>query len=280
MRRLSQYFAGCLIAWLVCLTALPAWAAITYVGGRVLAAAGTTSEWNFGLGSLTGGSDATPAVGDLVVVAYCTGSTVDRTLTIKDAAGGTDYTLIGSEQFGNDTNATNMRVAYKFMTGSVDTNVYFSETVTGGTGSLADAGTAMYFVLRGVNATPLEQAAQQGTGINTHLVDPGSITPTTTGTFIFVVGCGAMSTGGTYTQADLSDFKPNTSADTVDSSIGGGYLAWTSGAYSPATFAGGGSDTVSNSYAWTMVAFAPAAEAASTGSNNCGALMLLGVGGC
>lgn len=234
--------------------------AITYVGSRIVGAAGTTSEWNFGLGSLTGGSDATPSIGDLVVVAYCTASATDRTLTIKDSAGGTDYTLIGSELFASDSNGLNMRVAYKFMTGSVDTNVYFSETVNGGTGALTDAGAAMYFVLRGVHATPLEQAAQQGTGTNTHLVNPGGITPTTPGTYIFVVGAGSAALGGAFTQGDLTNFQTNTFADTVDASIGGGHLAWTSGAYNPATFGGGGTDNVNNSYAWTIAAFAPASS--------------------
>lgn len=269
-----KYLISSLISTLVCLTTMPAWA-ITYVGGRVVGTAGTTSEWNFGLGSLTGGSDATPSPGDLVVITYCVASNADRSLLIRDAAGGTNYTTIGSEQLSADAFVTNMLVAYKFMPDPVDAQVYFSESVSGGTGNVADAGTAHMFVLRGVHATPLEQAAQQGTGINTHLVDPGGITPTTAGTYIYVAGCGALATGGSYTQGDLTDFKVNTIADTHDSDVGAGYLAWTSGTYNPATFAAGGTDNVNNSYAWTMVAFAPAA----TGTCR-GALMLTGSGGC
>lgn len=259
-----RYLFGCLISLLICLTAMPSWAGITYVGGKVVATAGTTSEWNTTLGSLTGGSDATPSPGDLVVATYCDALNTNLTLSIKDAAGGTNYALIGSQQYSNDIYDTVMRVAYKVMSDPVDTNVYFSETVTGGTGSANFPGSAHIAVFRGVHATPLEQAAQQGTGLNTILVNPGSITPTTAGTYVYVVGCGATDVGGVFTQGDLSDFKTTSQVDAHDSVIGGGYLAWSSGAYSPATFGGGGTDNTSNSYAWTIAAFAPAAAGTVT----------------
>lgn len=273
---------GLFISLLVCLTAFPSWAAIVYVGARTFSTVGVTSVQNVALTSLTGGTDTAPLAGDFVVVAWCVSgnATPDRALTIK-TPGGTDYTLIGSELFANDGNTTNLRVAYMVMPGTPETSVDLSEVATGGTGALTDGGTASIFVLRGVHATPLEQAAQQAAVLNTMIVNPGSITPTTAGTIIFVVGCGSNSIGAVYTSSDLTDFRSSTIADSTDSNIGAGYLAWTAGSFDPATWGGGGTDGVSMSNAWTVVAFAPAAEAAgSSDVNNCGALMLLGVRGC
>lgn len=283
-----RYFFGCLIslvAWaraiffagltalLVCLTALPSWAAITYVGAQAAGIAGTTSAQTITF-ALTGGSDAAPAIGDLVVVTWCVTGAADHSLLIRNSSA-TNYTLVGSELYANDVYDTDMRVAYRVMPDPVETDVVLSETPTGGTASALNAGSYHIFVLRGVHATPLEQAAQQGTGLNTSLVDPGDMTPTTAGTFIYVSGCGALANGGSYTQADLTDFRAASGVDNNDSNVGAGYLAWTSGTYSPATFAAGGSDAVDNSHAWTIVAFAPAA------SSTCrGAVMLMGVGGC
>ena len=267
---------GLLIPLLVFLTALPSWAAMEYVGAQTGSFAGTTSAQTITFTSLTGGLAAAPAVGDIVVVTYCVGgfATADITLSIKNT-GATDYTLIGSELFANDSNTTNMRVAYRVMPDPVETQLVLSETVSGGTGALTDSGIYSIFVLRGQHATPLEQAAVQGTAINTRIVNPGDITPTTAGTYIYVAGCGAGSLGGTYTSSDLTDFRAITVADSTDANIGTGYLAWSSGTFSAATFGDGGTDTISDSNAWTIAAFAPAASAAATGMTGCGAAMIL-----
>lgn len=281
MKTLFRYFTGCLIAGLVCLTATPSWA-ISYVGGDVLGYVGQTgAAISKSLTGLAGGSDAAPVDGDLVIVSWCVAgnATPDRALTIK-TTGGTDYTLLGSEMFANDGNTTNLRVAYRFMTATPDTTVEVSEAVAAGTGAVTDAGAIHIGVFRSVNATPLEQAVQLNAVLNTMVVDPGSITPTTTGTYIYVVGCGSNSIGAVHTSGDLTDFRSATAADNTDATIGGGYHAWTSGTFSPATYGGGGTDGVSMSHAWLIVALAPAAAVEGFGGSNCGALMLLGVGGC
>ncbi len=275
---------GLLISLLVCLTAFPVWA-IDYVGSRIVSTAGTTSAWNAGInGGLTGGIDDHASAGDLVVATYCVGgfATADKTLSIKNSSA-VDYTLIGSEQFANDSNTTNLRMAYRVMPSPVETELVLSETVNGGTGAVTDSGIVHIFVLRNVHATPLEQAAVQNTAINTRIINPGDITPLATTTFTLVAGCGAGAAGGTYTSSDLTDFKAGTVVDSTDISIGAGYLTGTTSPLSPATFGGGGSDTISDSYAVTIAAFATVAVAASAaGPTGCGAaLILLGKGaGC
>lgn len=267
-----------LMALLIFLVACPSWAATTYVGGQVGGFAGTTSAQTIPF-ALSGGSDATPQAGDTVIASYCVGNNVDLTFAIRNT-GATDYTAFGTELYRDDSSDANLRTAYRVMPGTPETDIVFTETVTGGTGTIADAGSYLIQVFRGVHATPLEQAVQEGTGINTIIVNPGGLTPTTTGTVVYVVGCGALSTGVTYTSSDLTAFLTTNTVDTIDASIGGGYFEWTSGAFNPATFGIVGSDSAFASYAWHIVALAPAADAPAAAGSPCGALMLLGVRGC
>src|SRR3990167_5514812 len=151
--------------------------AIAYVGGRTAGFAGTTSTQTVSLGSLTGGDtgDTTPQAGDLVVVSYAVGSTVNRNMTISTPSGGAAYTLIGTELTASDTFDANLRCAYKFMGGTPDTNVTLSQT-----GSLSDAGRYTIDVFRGIDpTTPLDVAAVTATGTSSSAVNPGAITPTT-----------------------------------------------------------------------------------------------------
>ena len=236
---------------------------ITLVGSQTAGIAGTNTAQTITF-ALTGGSNTVPQAGDLVIVSYAIAGTSDLNLTIK-TAGAVDYTLLGTEQYRDDTNDANMRTAYRVMPGTPDTTVVLSETA-GGTGSTNNGGSYTVFVYRGVHATLLEQAVQQGVQFDTMLVNPGSITPTTTGTLIHVVGSGAIGTGGVYTSGDLTGFISATSVAVSDSNIGAGYKAWTSGAFDPAAFGGGGTDTTLGSAAWMVIALAPAA-ATSTRPN-------------
>lgn len=265
-----------LILALMLLVSSPAYAAITYVGGQTGSFLGTTSAQTINF-ALTGGLAAVPATGDLIIVSYAVGTTSDLTFIIKTPAGA-NYTLFGTELHVAESADTNLRVAYLVASGTPETQVELSETVTGGTASIDNGGAYSIHVFRGVHATPLEQAVQQGTAINTQTVDPGSITPTTAGTVIYVVGgAGLNTTGGVYTSSDLTAFLSSTIGDVRDAQVGAGYFAWTSGAFSPATFGGGGASDVQNGHAWMIVALAPAAGGGATCN---GGLTLLGVGGC
>jgi hypothetical protein len=229
---------------------------IGYVGGQVGGFAGTVSntDVSFNLSNGIGAALAVPQAGDLVVISFCVGSTADRTLSITNTAG-TAYTLIGSELYADDTFDANLRVAYRFMPGTPETDFRFA----GGTGNAADAGRYTVQVFRGVDtSTTLDVAAVTATGINTRLVNPPSITPTTVGSVIVVVGGAASSTGGTFTTTGLEDFIAGSTADTNDAQIGSGWRRWTSGAYDHGAFTAGGTDTTNDSWASVVFALRPA----------------------
>lgn len=254
-----------------------AWAGISYVGGQCGGFAGTTTDQVITF-TLTGGSDAAPLVGDFVIGAYTIATNNVDSVMIIDAPDTTDYTLLGTELYANDANDTNLRTAYRVMPNPTETTLTLSAT-GGGTGSVAQAGAYCIKVYRGVHATPLEQAVASGTAIDTVLVDPGSLTPTTTGTWVITVGGGA--TGGTngfaYSSSDLTAFQEGRADDNNSAQIGAGHTVWTSGAVAPATWTWAGSDSTFNSHAWSMIALKPASVA---GGGCTGAHTLMGVGGC
>lgn len=227
---------------------------IQYVGGQGAGFAGTTTNQTITF-NLTNGLATTPAAGDLVIVTFCTGSVADRTLDIE-TTGATNYTLIGSELYSNDTEDTNMRVAYRFMPGTPETQFRFA----GGSGDNADAGRWSVHVYRGVDSgTPLDVAAVtvSAAAQSTRLVNPGAITPTTAGAWLQISGCGAGAAGGTYTTNYLKDIRAGSTADTHDALIATGYREWTSGEYDPAVYTGGGTDNANDSYAAVTIALRP-----------------------
>lgn len=222
---------------------------ISYVGGQANGRAGSTSTTAVTF-AFTGGSASVPAAGDLVVIALSTGSTVDRDLAIS---GYTEIT--GTDIYADDTIDTNLAVFYKFMGGTPDTTVTIPST-----GSIADAQRWDIRCFRNVDAsTPIDVSAVTATGINSRLANPGSITPTTTGAVVYVVGAAAGGTGGTFTNSNsLTAWLAGNSVDTQDAMMGAGYYTgWTSGAYDPAAFTGGGTDTTSDSWAAVCVALRP-----------------------
>jgi hypothetical protein len=127
--------------------------------------------------------------------------------------------------------ATNLRVAYKFITS--DTTVTF-----GPTGSTADAGAMAVYVFRGVNvSTPLDVTPTTATGSGSAAANPPSITPVTGGSYIVCVGSHGSASGAVFTSSDLTDFITVTSSDTNDGTIGiGHYTDWASGAFDAAAF--------------------------------------------
>jgi hypothetical protein len=228
---------------------------IEFVGYAFYSKANGVNETNdIALNSgLTGGIAAAVSNGDLVVAVYSTGSIADRTLSITD--GSTPYTLIGSELYSNDAVDTNLRVAYKFVSG--DTLTRF-----GTQGDANDGGVTAVYVFRGVDqSSPLDVAAVTATAINSVLANPPAITPVTPGAWILAIGAGAfVGFPNTFTSPDLSGFQsrhgPNTSYDSV---LGIGYKNdWTSGAFNPAQFTFSDSDDGDNSWAAMTLALRPA----------------------
>lgn len=237
---------------------------ISYVGGQVGGFLGTLSDQTITF-ALTGGLASVPAANDLVVVSYiiATGSAADLALTIRNASA-MDYTLAGSELYqagsGNAKN-TNLRVAYRFMPGTPETTCVLSNTTDTGW-----PGTYTIHVYRGVDTnTPMDVTVATATGQSTHIANPPAITPVTTGAWIQAIGAGASTAGvAVFTSSDLSGFISNAQIDDKESVIGSGYKSdWTSGAFDPAVFAGGGSDAGGDSWAAVTLALRPAVAGGS-----------------
>lgn len=226
---------------------------IEFVGAATDTKAGATSgNSTIALNSgLTGGTRSGVQNGDLVIAFFASWSTVDRTLSITD--GTNPYTLIATELLGNDTTKTNLRVAYKFVSGDTDTRF-------GPTGATSDTGAMGVFVFSGVNsATPLDVAATTATGLNSPIADPPSITPSTAGAHIICIGAGAHSAGlQPYSSSDFDAFVSVQADLTRDISVGIGRKAWTSGKFNPAAYSWSGFNDPSYSWAAMSVALRPA----------------------
>lgn len=219
---------------------------IEYVGGYTTGFVGQTTDITitFG-GNLTGGLAASASAGDLVVVYFGTGSTVDRDLVVSG------YTEV-AEIYANDTVDTNLVVAYKFMGPVPDTTF----VLTGGTLDTLDAGAVAVQVWRNVNpTTPMDVTGTTATGTNSVLCNPPAITPTTAGAYIVAGGAGGHNAGAqTFSSSDLDGFISSGGNATNDATIGLGYKKWTTGSFNPAAFTFSG--TSSTSYSWAAVTLA------------------------
>jgi hypothetical protein len=231
--------------------------AIQYVGGRTVAFEGTTSNVTVSLsGTLTGGSNTSPSVGDFVIVYFGTGSTADRNLVIGSAS--IPYTEV-TELHANSTFDTNLAVAYRRLTGASFDTIFL--TFTGGSLSTNDAGAAIVQVWRGVDAvTPLDVTSTTATTTNSVLCDPPAITPITRGAIIISGGAGAHNEGGgqTFSSSDLTGFTSVGQGDTNDVTIGVGYKIWIFGSFDPAQFTFSETDSTSFSSASVTLALRPA----------------------
>jgi hypothetical protein len=217
--------------------------AIQYVGGYVQGVVGTAANVTIPLTSLTGGLATAPAAGDIVIVYFATGSTVNRNLVVAG------YTVV-ADLYADDTYDTNLEVAYKINTGSLsDTSI----TLTGGTFSTADAGTVAIQVFRGeFNTYGISNT--NATGANGGRPNPASITPTVEGSVVVAGGASAHNGGTlTFTSSDLTDFITAGANGTYDSTVGMGYHQWVSGAFDPAQFGGGTTSTAASWAAVTML---------------------------
>ena len=199
---------------------------IQYVGGYVIGRTGDVDDIDISLTGLTGGIASAPAAGDFVLIYWCTTSTTTNTIS--------GYTSIATA-FGNGTTQSGIRASYKFMPSTPDT----SATVTGGTGSIANAGAAYVSVWRAVDTTnPMDVTATTSFSTNSVLANPPAITPVTTGAIVVAGGAGGHTAGTqTFSSSDLTSFlSAGGNDDTRDVTIGGGYNEWTGGTFDPAAF--------------------------------------------
>jgi len=220
--------------------------AITEVGKLIDAAVGSTTVGiTFDLTTI-----GTLLEGDIVRVAVATGSASNRTIGVSTSG----YTQI-ADLYSNDTVDTNLWVGYKRMGATPDASLVILPS-----GNSSDALTADVRVYRGIDATTaLDVAVQTSTGTNSIIPSPPAITPTTSGAWVDVVGAGA-GVDTAFSSSGLTAFQSTLGVDSNRSVLGTGYFAWTSGAYSPATFslADPGDDTTFCSNAAVTIAFRPA----------------------
>lgn len=199
--------------------------AISYVGGVGSSRAGATSTTTQSIsGTLTGGSDTSPSVGDFMVVTVVTG-TVGRTPSTTPTLPVSSQTNLTQLQANGSTNDTMLTVSYGFY--SAGTTVTLPST-----GNVADAQTWTVMVFRGVDpTTPLDGVTPtSATGTGTSRPDPPSITPSSASTVVCICAGGAAGTGATLTFSGLTaSVTPTRGTDTTDAVVGSGYVAGTAG---------------------------------------------------
>lgn len=226
--------------------------AISYVGGQTNFILGSTTADATITFALTGGTDATPLNGDLVVI--CVAASRAGPAGVTSLIGGS-YTST-TQLTANDAQDSASQVHYKFMGGTPDTT--FTVTRSGDTAS-GQAWTVHVF--RGVDSTtPLDTTTTTATGLDTGRPNPAAITPVTTGAWIYIgTGCAAANgVGATFTYSAFTAVLTTLCDETTNEAVvGSGYYdAWTSGAYDPAASTTGPT-SVNSSWTATTMAFRP-----------------------
>jgi hypothetical protein len=202
------------------------------------------------------GSAYTLVQDDIVVAAYACSGTSDHAMATSSAG----WTLLG-EHYSNGTIDTNLAVFAKKMTAAPDASITFTGPTGASNGTIGVA-----HVIKGADIAALDVAAVLAAGTGTSVPNPGSVTPSTAGAFIAVVGAGAAAAGAAFTNpGDLSatanHFRSGNHAETNDIAIGFGWKEdWASGAFDPAAW-GGGNVNASNSWVAITLAIKPVAAA-------------------
>lgn len=205
---------------------------LTYVGGKAATRTGA-GTWVIPLTDLVGGTDYAPGPYDTVVVAYSNAGAADRNL----AASG--YTEI-ADLYANDTADANLGVFRKTMGALPDSQVSLT--------AFAEENAAVVHVWRNADlVTPMDVAAVTFSGTDGGVPNPPTITPVTEGAVILAIGHAAAPTGvgAELTHADLDNLQ-STLLDgvTYGNMIAMGSVEWPGdGAYNPAAFGGGTSNT-------------------------------------
>ena len=215
-----------------------------YVGGRTQSGSGTTLNFTISLTSLTGGTNSSPQEGDMVIVAIELSGTTNKSYRISG------FTQI-VDLYNNRTFDSNLQVGYKFMGSTPDSSV----TITGGTGSTADAYAAVVHVWRLIDSTtPLDVSVTTASGSG-FIPNPPAITPVSSNSVI-VVCAGASHDEGTRTfgASYLSNFRTTGAAGAIDATIGIGSIFWTGGTYDPPswTFSSNENNTLFSTNSVTM----------------------------
>jgi len=227
--------------------------AISYLGEVSVTHDGSVGGMTVSLTSLSLQQD------DIVVVAFTLASNTDRSIGVNTAG----YTE-EAELFANDTYDANLSVSWKRMGSTPDSSVDVS-----GPGSSTHPARIIARGYRGVDTTTaMDVARTTATGTNGLLVDPPSITPTTSGALIVAWGCGAANAAAlstAYSSSDLTDFTSGIVSNVYDLAYGVGHKSWTSGAFDAAAWTGTETATT-DSRASVVLALRPATASGVTGT--------------
>lgn len=227
--------------------------AITYLGEVSVTHDGSVGGMTVSLTSLSLQQD------DVVVVGFLLASNTDRSIGVNTAG----YTE-EAELFANDTYDANLSVSWKRMGSTPDSSVDVS-----GPGSSTHPARIIARGYRGVDTTTaMDVARTTATGTNGLLVDPPSITPTTSGALIVAWGCGAANAAAlstAYSSSDLTDFTSGIVSNVYDLAYGVGHKSWTSGAFDAAAWTGTETATT-DSRASVVLALRPATASGVTGT--------------
>jgi len=211
---------------------------ITFVGGVSYSGSSTASISGISLTSLVGGLDTQPSKDDLVVVAFASASTLNRTLSCSGDVSGT-YSSAHTElyQAAITSYDTNLATYYQIMGDTSDSTL----TLTSITASASDAWAVVIHVWRYVDpANPLDVASTTASASSTTSANPPAITPSTSGVVILAIGAAAVTGLGLYfaSSEDASlTFFTTWGNSTNDIGIGmGSYKEWVSGSYDPTVF--------------------------------------------
>jgi hypothetical protein len=214
--------------------------------------AGNAGAVAVSLTSLTGGIGTAPIEGDLVVAWLCLCDGSNRIPDITTSGYTKTAVLTGADIKGMFAIA-----GYKVMTSTPDTTVTVNQTTSSSAGSRV----VLVQVWRNVDpTTPMDVAVVTASGTNTSLANPGSITPTTAGTKILVMGAAGFddTVPGSISAGYLSDVVTvQRQQATFDAIALMGAVDWTSGAYDPAAFTVT-PNTVDSGWAAVTMALRPA----------------------
>lgn len=221
--------------------------AITFVGSAT--GTGASASFNISLSGLG------LQQGDLVIVA--TGYVTVGGANGNPGVSTSGYTEV-ADLFSDDGREAQFSVNYKLMGATPDTTVACNGS---GSASLGAAGIA--YALRGVDqTTPLDVTSTTATGIDSAVPDPPSITPTTSGSYVVITGCGTAAnldetvthpTG--YSNGVIVGSDPSTAVHVACAS-----KAWTSGAEDPGAWTDWTTSTT-DAWAAATMAIRPAADA-------------------
>jgi hypothetical protein len=231
--------------------------AITFVGSHIGTHAATSAQ-AIALSNLKDAAGSTPTLqqNDLVIVTVFQAATATRTQAQLLPTG---YTASHAAVItSTDTNVSSQQTSHKVMGATPDTTVSIPAAASTTVGIAYSI-----HVLRGVDqTTPIDVAAVTASGINGAQPNPGAITPTTAGAWIYIAAGGAMAAGAAPQSAPPTGLSATTNhyrqtvltTTTNDPGLAAGLKTdWSSGAFDCAALTG---YTTTNTGSWTAVTLA------------------------